>query len=262
MATSNRKTAANRGNGGKTHGPINTKSTRYNATKHSLLTHGVTELDEAEGYETLRRNLIKEKTPVGPIEEFLITTIAIEIVRLQRARRLEAEFITGLLNPPQRGSGLLGDNEEIFGAILDPGLPASVNSDNAQKLVGTFQRYESTFLARLFRTLHELERLQRMRKGEALPVPAAVDVIVHTDAKGIDAPAADLEQAEIRPGVVNASIHAVAEIVNPSSDLRQIEGRAPAADAGLLSDEKAAEDLRSPHAGRTEDLPVPQGGEE
>ena len=50
MPSTDRKTAANRLNGQKSHGPTNTTSTRYNATKHGLLSHGVTELDNAEAY--------------------------------------------------------------------------------------------------------------------------------------------------------------------------------------------------------------------
>ena len=39
---------------------------------------------------------------------------------------------------------------------------------------------------KLYRTLHELERLQRLRQGERLPAPVAVDVTVHTDSRGLD----------------------------------------------------------------------------
>ncbi len=53
-------------------------------------------------------------------------------------------------------------------------------------LVSIFQRYESAGALRLFRTLHELERLQRMRRGEHLSAPAAVDVTVHAEPHGPD----------------------------------------------------------------------------
>jgi len=48
------------------------------------------------------------------------------------------------------------------------------------------QRYESMIALKLYRTLHELERLQRLRQGERLPAPAAVDVTVHTDPRELD----------------------------------------------------------------------------
>jgi hypothetical protein len=44
--TSKKKIEANRINGQRSHGPTNTTSTRFNATKHGLLAVGITELDE------------------------------------------------------------------------------------------------------------------------------------------------------------------------------------------------------------------------
>src|SRR4029077_17726767 len=70
--------------------------------------------------------------------------------------------------------------------IVDPGLPASMHCGRVKLLVTTFQRYETAIANRLFRTLHELERLQRMRLGERLPAPVAVDVNVHADSQGFD----------------------------------------------------------------------------
>jgi hypothetical protein len=62
-----------------------------------------------------------------------------------------------------------------------------------QRLVNTFQRYETAIALRLSRTLHELERVQRMRKGEQVPAPAAVDVTVTTRTSKADEPSESLE---------------------------------------------------------------------
>jgi hypothetical protein len=179
MSTSAKKIAANRINGQKSHGPKNTMSTRFNATKHGLLTQGITELDDAEGYKAILGALIRERNPVGALEMFLVESAALDMVRWPRARRLEAECITGELHPPTYSPGFsalsLGAPE-----LLDPGLPAPISSKGLGDLI-TLQRYESTFANRLFRTLHELERLQRMRQGERLPAPAIVDVNVHSE---------------------------------------------------------------------------------
>jgi hypothetical protein len=119
LSTSDKKVAANRLNGQKSEGPKNTTSTRFNATKHGLLASGITELDDAEGYRTILNDLMQEKNPVGVIEVFLVKSAALDMVRLLRARRLEAEYITGELNPPIRGCGLLGPEPELYqGAIL------------------------------------------------------------------------------------------------------------------------------------------------
>jgi hypothetical protein len=178
MSSSRKKAAANRINGQKSHGPKDTTSTRFNATKHGLLAVGITELDNAEGYRTILSDLMREKNPVGTIETFLVESAAMEMVRWLRARRLEAECITEELNPPIHSLGL-GDLL-VDGQVLDPGLPAAISANGVQQLV-TLQRYESTFANRFFRILHELERWQRMRQGERLPAPVAVDISVQAE---------------------------------------------------------------------------------
>jgi hypothetical protein len=178
MATSEKKIAANRINGRKSHGPKNTTSTRFNATKHGLLALGITELDDAEGYHATLNGLIKDKNPVGEIEMYLVKAAAVEMVKWLRAERLEAEFITGELNPPETAHDPFAPK---FGpVVIDPGLPAAIGFESVQNLIKS-QRYGTSISNRLFRILHELERLQRMREGESLPAPAVVDVSVHAE---------------------------------------------------------------------------------
>ena len=196
-----KKVAANRINGQKSHGPKNTTSTRFNATKHGLLAVGITELDDAGGYRTTLSDLIREKNPVGAIEMFLVKSAALDMARWPRASRLEAEYITSELNPPIHEPHPLGDDINLFqGAMLDPGLPATISSECARRLVSVYQRYETTFAFRLFRILHQLERLQRMRQGESLPAPASVDVSVHADTGIVDSVAAALGKPKALPG--------------------------------------------------------------
>ncbi len=184
-----KRTSANRRNSEKSTGPNNTTSTRFNATKHGLLSAGISELDDAEGYRSVLRDLTGEKGPHGPLETFLVESAALDIVRLRRARRLEAEYITEVLNPPVREPGVL-ENLDRFdeGELVDPGLPATMHYEGVQRLVNTFQRYETAIALRLSRTLHELERVQRMRNGEQVPAPAAVDVTVTTHTSKADEP--------------------------------------------------------------------------
>jgi hypothetical protein len=137
--TSKKKIAANRINGQESHGPANTISTRFNATKHGLLAVGITELDDAEGYLDLLNHLRLEKAPVGMVESVLVESVALDMMRLRRARRLEAEYITGELNPPN-----IASLPFYKPPILDPGLPAAIGSESGRRLVSVFQRYEST----------------------------------------------------------------------------------------------------------------------
>ena len=55
-------------------------------------------------------------------------------------------------------------------------------------LVRIYQRYQSSIALDLFRLLHELERAQRMRKGEQVPAPAVVDITVGTHSSLSDEP--------------------------------------------------------------------------
>jgi hypothetical protein len=198
MPTSAKKVASNRINAQKSQGPINTTSTRFNATKHGLLAQGITELDDADSYHALLSNLRQERAPVGPFEELLVESIALEIVRLARARRFEAEYITAELNPPIHDNSPFGDELTLLqGPMLDPGLPAAMSSDSTQRLVSIFQRYESIFLNRILRFFHELERLQRIRSGENLPAPTFVDVSVHASKQVPPAGLKDSPRAEI-----------------------------------------------------------------
>jgi hypothetical protein len=46
-----------------------------------------------------------------------------------------------------------------------------------------YQRYETAIENKLYRALNQLERLQRIRRGDQIPAPGAVDVNVHQDGK-------------------------------------------------------------------------------
>jgi hypothetical protein len=176
--TSTRKIEASRINGSKSPGPTDTTSTRFNATKHGLSAAGITELDNAAGYRATLKALRQEKAPIGEIENFLVDSIALDMVRSRRARRCEAQFITSELNPPECGGPdpLADFNLQLLAPIVDPGLPASIRSGTMKLIVSDYQRHETRYLNQFFRELHELERIQRMRGGERLPAPASVDV--------------------------------------------------------------------------------------
>jgi hypothetical protein len=173
--SSEKQINANRANGGKSKGPLDTSSTRYNATKHGLLAKGITELDDPAARNRILTDLISKKNPVGETEMVLVESAALDLVRWTRAQRLEALFITGTLNPPtyeKQEEDLLAP---FRGQMVDPGLPATIRVDTLQCLL-LFQRYELFFSNRFYRTLHELERMQRIRHGERLPAPTAVDL--------------------------------------------------------------------------------------
>lgn len=176
---------ANRVNAERSTGPSNTVSTRFNAVKHGLLAEGITELDDV-GYTGFLAGVKTALKPEGTIQHFLSERICLCMVRLKRASRLEAEFITGTLNPPitKIEGRMLSDTSELLNGktvVVDPGLPAPLPESAVEHLVGRFQRYETAIENKLYRAMNQLERLQRLRLGEKLPAPATLDMGVHLD---------------------------------------------------------------------------------
>lgn len=180
------KAETNQLNSQKSTGPKDTTSTRYNALKHGLLSEGITELDNVEDFKKLLHDLEEEHRPLGAVETFLVRRLALSTVRLRRIGRLEAEYITEELNPPiskTEGSmiELLAQLDDEKTIVLDEGLPAPLRKEAMEYLSSSFQRYETAIENKLYRSLHELERLQRRRQGEQTPVPAAIDIGIQTN---------------------------------------------------------------------------------
>ena len=179
------KLKANKKNAAKSTGPSDTISTRFNAVKHGLLSYGVTELDDLN-YETLLIQMRTTLDPEGPLESFLVERICLCMVRLRRAGRLEAEFITSEVNPPitKKIDGQLNRDFSLLTGktvVIDPGLPAQLSTLALDSLVGQFQRYETAIENKLYRTMNQLERIQRIRLGEKIPAPASLDIDVHME---------------------------------------------------------------------------------
>jgi hypothetical protein len=191
-----KKLAANQENAQKSTGPINTISTRYNATKHGLLSEGVSELDNPVMFRDLCSRLLAQFKPVGEVEIALVRRIALCLVRLGRAAMLEAEFITAEVNPPLTETTYPPVSPDVARivemvkqthgttVVLDPGLPASLSASDVETLL-TFQRYETAIENKLYRALNQLERLQRVRRGDKIPAPASLDVNVHREGEGV-----------------------------------------------------------------------------
>lgn len=169
------KADSNRVNAQSSTGPRDTTLTRLNAVKHALLAKGITELDDSDAYESWAQGLAEEHRPVGHLEKFFVERIAFHMIRLERARRLEAEYITGEIHPPVNGLGL---RDVLDLGVAEPAPPATVTALSAMNLVSGFQRYETAIENKLYRAIHQLERLQRTRRGEFVPAPESVDISI------------------------------------------------------------------------------------
>jgi hypothetical protein len=55
---------------------------------------------------------------------------------------------------------------------------AFIRDSRKENALAKLSRYETSMARSLFRTLHELQRLQAARKGKEVPVPLAVDIDV------------------------------------------------------------------------------------
>lgn len=183
MKVTEAKIEANRRNAQKSTGPKNTGQNQRNAARFELMMQGITELDEFFGFSLTLDNLRKEFKPVGEIEDLLVWRLAILSVRLRRAATLEAEYIRSEVERPKVLRAMQQQEVERVvnqdGQKLDWGWQPRLEIAEVEHLTNTFQRYETTIENKLFRTLHELERLQRMRNGEKLPAPRSVEVNVH-----------------------------------------------------------------------------------
>jgi len=159
------KVTANRVNSLKSTGPRNTSVTRHNAIKHGLLAKGITALDVPSVYRDLLTRLETELKPVGAVERFLVESIALAMLRINRARQMEAEYITDVLNPMITKT-IPSEMDMMFSSItqqveiVDPGFRARVSADDAGTLTDSFQRYETALENKLYRALRELRQFQ------------------------------------------------------------------------------------------------------
>jgi hypothetical protein len=164
-------------NADKSAGPNDTRETKLNALKHGLTAEGICEVDDLRSYMALWRQLKRQLKPYGAVEQFLIQRIALGIVRVRRAAKLEADALTEYLHPPCHKPSRLDQQlreltRESERELIDPGLPAKVGSDIIETLCDRFGRYETASENRLYRALAQLERLQLVRKG-AISTPIA-----------------------------------------------------------------------------------------
>jgi len=169
MATE-KQIEANKLNAQKSTGPtteVGRSTSRRNALKHGLTASQVAmEGEEPRQFEAFRNDILESLCPQGAIEEQLAERIALCWWRLRRVYRMEVAIAKEHSEPLDDGMSFLN--------------PKPSDGFVAEKLIaGPFQhlsRYETTIERSLHRALHELERWQARRKGEAVMAPIAVDV--------------------------------------------------------------------------------------
>src|SRR5215831_10623755 len=95
--TSERQKAANRANALHSTGPktLDGKAAiRFNAIRHGLLTQDVVlPGEDMDAFEDLWNQVWADRSPVGPIEEFLVNRVVNAMWRLQRLARAETALL-------------------------------------------------------------------------------------------------------------------------------------------------------------------------
>jgi hypothetical protein len=128
---------------------------RLNAVTHGLLTkEAVVHGESKKMLNELRDNLMKEHQPQGELETMLVEMIATSFWRRCRVVRQETDWLNGDF-----------DQYQCYYAVANGGL-------HWQNL----SRYETMYERQFYKAIHELERVQRSRRGENIPAPLAIDV--------------------------------------------------------------------------------------
>jgi hypothetical protein len=131
-----------------------------NATRHGLLSRELLQRDErASHLRGLTQRLMVELQPVGELELLLVERVVSCMWRLRRALRVEVEVLE------YGRSDFQGEDEGLALAWM-----------RKRDTLASLNRYEVTLERAMYRALHELERQQARRRGEAVSVPAVLDV--------------------------------------------------------------------------------------
>ena len=137
-----------------------------NARTHGLLSRQVLLPDEDADYlAAVRQQLHAQLAPVGALETLLADDMVAAAWRLRRLHRVEAEVFAV-------------ERARLKSDGMESGV--GVASDVLAKL----SRYETPLKRAFYRALHELQRLQAVRAGQAVSPPVAVDVdvmVAHLD---------------------------------------------------------------------------------
>lgn len=168
------KLEANRRNAKKSTGPQTPEgkaSSALNATRHGLTAKQVlTPGESAEDFEAFASELGASLAPVGELEALLVERVVFCAWRLRRVFRMEAAQAI-----------FQAEHREEFSILhrgrSQQGAEGGDIAKRAEVLV-TLSRYEAALERSMYRALHQLERTQAARNGEAVPVPEAIDIDV------------------------------------------------------------------------------------
>jgi len=147
---------------------------KYNALKHGILSNYLTEYDK-ELYRGFYDNLKSELEPFGFLENMILERIAISYVKLFRISKIESDNFKKSLNPTIIENNFFIDLEET---VSHQGFDLKIDIQNIKNL-DLLWRYEKSIESRLYKNLHELERIQSNRKGNNMELVKQFDLNIN-----------------------------------------------------------------------------------
>lgn len=175
MITSDKKIISNRQNAQESTGPKSQKGkavVAQNSLKHGLLSKRTLLPEEnSDELSELENHLRDYFQPIGKFEELLFDRVVSIVWRLARLGQIEGELL-------QDGRGDLLDltYAKEMGLLPVHGTGIGIGFRARSEVFAILSRYEVTLDKSLYRALHELERVQAMRKGKNVPLPSVLDV--------------------------------------------------------------------------------------
>jgi len=155
--------------------------TRFNARKHGIFATALTP-EDSEELNAIEENLAADLRPVGRVEEILVETLAMTYLRMQRCARAEAEYYVRTWKKPNKR-----EDEDAWEELKRKrackawAVPFQDEQFRyAAELIGL---YNARLTSQFMKTLHEIERRQRLRKGENVPPPSVADINIQSDAE-------------------------------------------------------------------------------
>jgi hypothetical protein len=150
---SEKQIEASRRNGARSHGPIDTRTTRYNAIRHGLRAQGLTPWDDAVEYLRVLSDIENKYTSSDPFDITAIRESALEIVRMRRINKLEADNIVAMSSFSESASQPTSDDT--------PTIHFATMKEYAAPVFDLVNRYKTGAVNRLLGWRRELERIPR-----------------------------------------------------------------------------------------------------
>ena len=187
--TTPKQIVANRRNARHSTGPGSPEgkaASSRNALKHGLRARDVVLVDETEAeFEKFREELFAAFDPQDAMEAFLADRVVANAWRLRRVYRFEAGVYKELYERDAVVIAKEASYDEEYDdsgftyreAVAEslPRLKKTRDLETGQYLI-LLQRYENSLDRTFYKALHELERMQARRRGEAVLPPVVIDM--------------------------------------------------------------------------------------